>query len=112
MTHRPTVEPIKDYKYLIWKEDIDDEFVVLHFVRRNSRTWKNVPKKYKNRKWYFRDAISSTVSPSKDIKDMIRTIFNRDSYDIGINDVIVRKDMLDMLYEFIDNYFTRIQLSL
>lgn len=108
MTHRQTAEPNQDYKYLIWKEDTDDdEFVMLHFVRRNSRTWRKLPNKYKNRKWYFKDSIPSTMTPNKDIKDMIRTIFNRDSYDIGSNDVIVRKAMLDMLYEFIDKYFTR-----
>ena len=100
-----------DYKYLIWKEDIDDKYVKLHLVRRHKSTFRVVKEHYENEdeRWYYKSNLPNAMSPNKDIKNIIRKLLKGDDYKISGFDAIIKKELLDELHEAIADYFSKIQ---
>ena len=103
-----------EYRYMIWKEDLpqDQNMIKLHLVRRNKNAWREVNKirKNKNMCWYFKDNLPIAMTPNKDIKKIIQKMFKGDDYIINGFDIIIKKELLNELYEAINNYFDKMQL--
>lgn len=97
-----------DYCYLIWKEEIDDpEFVVLHFVKRNRKTFGDAMSHYLNNdeRWFYRDNLPISMTINEKIKELIPTVIPEDSYDLKGSTVVIDKEYLDPLYETINEWF-------
>lgn len=100
-----------DYKFLIWKEPIQDhnEIVKLHLVRRHKNNFRQLNKHFKNpnENWYYKDKVS--ISPNKDIKKIVINNFKGKDYKINDFNIIIKIELLDELYVLIDEYFSNIQ---
>ena len=107
------------YKYLIWKEELDDEStisgikgpkVALHLIRRNKDSFRGVSEVYKNaKKWFFRDNLPISMTPNEDIKTIIKNNCTAKEAKILPFKIIVVKNKLDNLFNEINNYFDTFQ---
>ena len=102
-----------DYKYLIWKEDIPDDFenVKLHLVRRHKDYFYKVREHFNNpeQRWFYRDELPISMSINNDIKNIVRENFDEIEAQIIGNTIIINREILDDLHEMIENYFDEFQ---
>ena len=105
----------KNYKYMIWKEELPDEedkdMIKLHLVRRNRRVFsqvssiKNDPEKC----WFFRENLPIAMTPNEDVKNIVKQILPGSEYDIKACDILTYKEHLPKLHEAITKYFDEFQ---
>lgn len=112
--HKPRLVPDnheKDYFYLLWKEDLNDEECILHQVRRNKATFAKIKSHFnnENEKVLFRDKLPIAMTPSSDIKNIIRDSFRGNEYKMRKYDIVFKKANLPTLIESITNYFNNFQ---
>ena len=100
-----------DYFYLCWKQELDDEYVILHQVRRQTKTFNRVKSHYDNQNemFYYRTNLPISMSPANEIKQRIRKIFAGSDYKIRNYDIIIKKSCLDTLHDIITSYFESFQ---
>ena len=102
-----------DYKYLIWKEPHPQypKSVILHLVRRNNSTFKQVQEHFENddERWFYRDNLPISMAVNKDIIDTIKSIVPAGEYSIKNCDVTVGLRYLPKLHEAISEYFNQFQ---
>ena len=115
-TQRPRMVPKNhehDYKYLIWKEPHPQypKSVILHLVRRNNSTFKQIQEHFENddERWFYMDNLPISMSVNKDIIDIIKTIVPAGEYSIKNCDVTVGNRYLSKLNEAINTYFNQFQ---
>ena len=99
-----------DYRYLIYKEDINKEgFTRLHLVRRSKATWRKVINHYNNEseRFYFKDNLPISMTPNLNIKNIIKSSFGTDDYKVcnSGNAVDIKVEHLTKLYDLIEQYF-------
>jgi len=98
----------KQYKYMIWKEETDDnDLIKLHLVRRNKRVFSQVSK-IKNdpeKCWFYRENLPIAMTPNEDVKDLIRKTLPGSEYYINACTITVFKEHLDLLHQIISEYF-------
>ena len=102
-----------DYKYLIWKEVTPDSdtFVILHLVRRHKSNFRVVNNHFNNpdERWFYRDNLPISMSPNRDIKNIVKNNFAAKDVRVNGFDIIINKNCLDELKELIENYFNTYQ---
>ena len=115
-TQRPRMVPKNhehDYKYLIWKEPHPQypKSVILHLVRRNNSTFKQVQDHFENddERWFYMDNLPISMSVNKDIIDIIKSIVPAGEYSIKNCDATVGNRYLPKLHEAISEYFDQFQ---
>ncbi|KAK8863589.1 hypothetical protein M9Y10_011276 [Tritrichomonas musculus] len=113
---QPRLVPKKkenSYKYLIWKEDQPDDpdMILLHLVKRNCRSFRQVSKHFNNKdeRWFYRDNLPIAMTPNEDIKDLVRRTLPGSEYDIDGSTILTYKEHLPILYESITKYFNEFQ---
>ena len=112
---KPRMVPKKkehNYKYLIWKEEVDDpEMIMLHLVRRKNRTFSQVIQHYNNEdeRWFYRERLPIAMTPNEDIKQIIKLNLPAKDYDIDQCTVLTYKEHLNLLHEKITEYFDNFQ---
>ena len=99
-----------DYRYLIYKEDINKEgFTRLHLVRRSKATWRKVINHYNNEseRFYFKDNLPISMTPNLNIKNIIKSSFGTDDYKVcnSGNAVDIKVEHLPKLHDLIEQYF-------
>ena len=104
-----------DYRYLIYKEDINKEgFTRLHLVRRSKSTWRKVVSYYNNEdvRFYFKDDLPISMTPNINIKNIIKSSFGTDDYKIvnSGNCVDIKVEHLPKLHDLIVQYFNNMTL--
>ena len=107
----------KCYKYMIWIDDVpaDDEndnkdMVMLHLVRRNNRTFREVSKlKNSDKCWFYAENLPIAMTPNEDVKRIIKNNLKGSEYDIKSTTVLTYKEHLKLLHEKISNYFKDFQ---
>ncbi len=100
-----------DYRYLIYKEDIQKEsFIRLHLVRRSKFTWRKIIDHYNNEdeRFYFKDNLPISMTPNLNIKNIIKASFGTDDYKVSNsgNCVDIKIEHLNKLHTLIDEYFS------
>lgn len=106
-----------NYRYMIWIEDVppDDEntnedMVMLHLVKRNKRTFREVSKiKNSDKCWFYIDDLPIAMTPNEDVKRIIRKNLKGSEYDIKQSTVLTYKEHLELLHEKISEYFNQFQ---
>ena len=104
---------VRSYKYMIWIEDVepDDEndnkdMVLLHLVRRNNKTFREVSKiKKSNKCWFYAENIPLAMTPNEEVKRIIKNNLKGSEYDIKATTVLTYKEHLDLLHEKIKEFF-------
>ena len=107
----------KNYKYMIWLEDVepDDEndnkdMVLLHLVRRNNRTFREVSKiKNSDKCWFYAEKLPIAMTPNEEVKRIIKDNLKGSEYDIKATTVLTYKEHLKLLHEKITEYFSKFQ---
>jgi len=105
----------KDYKYMIWKEELQDpedkDMIILHLVRRNKRVFSAVQKiaNDPNKCWFYRENLPIAMTPNEDVKDIIRKTLPDSEFDMKAFDVMTYKKHLPLLLEKITEYFDHFQ---
>ena len=99
-----------DYRYLIYKEDINKEgFTRLHLCRRHKSTWRKVVNHYnnENERFYFKDDLPISMTPNLNIKNIIKASFGTDDYKVSNsgNCVDIKIEHLNKLHTLIEEYF-------
>ena len=99
-----------DYRYLIYKEDINKEgFIRLHLCRRHKSTWRKVVNHYnnENERFYFKDDLPISMTPNLNIKNIIKASFGTDDYKVSNsgNCVDIKIEHLPKLHTLIEEYF-------
>ena len=98
------------YKYLIYKEPIDDEYTLLHLVRRNKKTFRAVSRHNNDDERYiFKDNLPIAMTPNEDIKEIVKNNFTKREYVINGCNITIKNDKLDRLRELIEEYFNSFQ---
>ena len=101
-----------DYRYLIFKEDINKEGIIrLHLVRRHKSTWRKVVNHdNETERFYFKDDLPISMTPNLNIKKIIKSSFGTDDYKIvnSGNCVDIRIEHLPKLQDLIEQYFKNI----
>ena len=103
----------QSYKYMIWIEDVepDDEndnkdMVLLHLVRRNNKTFREVSKiKNSNKCWFYAEKLPIAMTPNEEVKRIIKNNLKGCEYDIKATTVLTYKEHLDLLHEKIEEFF-------
>ena len=99
-----------NYRYLIYKETIDDAFTLLHLVRRNKKTFRAVSRHNNDEeRFIFKDNLPIAMSPNEDIKEIVKNNFPRNDYGINGCSITIRTDRLERLHELIEEYFDEFQ---
>ena len=102
------------YRYMIWREELpkNKNFVVLHLVRRNKHSWRQVSKIYKDEKkrWIYVDDLPIAMTPNEDIKRMARAMFKGDDVRVCSTDIIINVKCLDEFHKAIEDYFKNMHL--
>ena len=101
-----------DYRYLIYKEDINKEgFIRLHLCRRHKSTWRKVVNHYnnENERFYFKDDLPISMTPNLNIKNIIKASFGTDDYKVSNsgNCVDIKIEHLNKLHTLIEEYFNK-----
>ena len=83
------------YRYMIWLEDLpkDKDSVVLHLVRRNKHSWRQVSRIYQDQKkrWIFIDDLPIAMTPNEDIKRMAKAMFKGDDVRVCGTEININK---------------------
>ena len=102
------------YRYMIWREELpkNKNFVVLHLVRRNKHSWRQVSKIYQDEKkrWIYVDDLPIAMTPNEDIKRMARAMFKGDDVRVCSTDIIINVKCLDEFHKAIEDYFKNMHL--
>ncbi len=102
-----------DYKYLIWKEVLPESntFVILHLVRRHKSNFRVVNNHFNNlnERWFYRDNLPISMSPNRDIKNIIKNNFAAKDVRVNGFDIIINKNYLEELHSLIEKYFETYQ---
>ena len=102
------------YRYMIWLEELpkNRNFVVLHLVRRNKHSWRQVSKIYQDEKkrWIYVDDLPIAMTPNEDIKRLARALFKGDDVRVGSTDIIINKSCLEEFHKAIEEYFKNMHL--
>ena len=110
---KPRMVPInkeRNYKYLIYKEPFNDEYTILHLVRRNRKTFRAVSRHNNDDERYiFKDNLPIAMTPNEDIKEIVKNNFIRREYVINGCNITIKNDKLDRLRELIEEYFNSFQ---
>ncbi|KAK8877870.1 hypothetical protein M9Y10_004633 [Tritrichomonas musculus] len=87
------------YKYLIWKEAIDDEYTILHLVRRNKKTFRAVSK-FNNdeQRYYYKSNLPIAMTPNEDIKRIVKNNFRGNDYNINGCNITIKTERLEQLH--------------
>ncbi|KAK8841321.1 hypothetical protein M9Y10_027524 [Tritrichomonas musculus] len=98
------------YKYLIWKEAIDDEYTILHLVRRNKKTFRAVSK-FNNdeQRYYYKSNLPIAMTPNEDIKRIVKNNFRGNDYNINGCNITIKTEKLEQLHQLIEEYFNKFQ---
>ena len=107
----------RNYRYMIWIDDVppDDEntnedMVILHLVKRNKRTFREVSKiKNSDKCWFYIENLPIAMTPNEDVKRIIRKNLKGSEYDIRQSTVLTYKEHLELLHEKISEYFNQFQ---
>ena len=107
----------RNYKYMILFVDVepDDEsdnedMVMLHLVKRNKRTFREVNKiKNSDKCWFYAENLPIAMTPNEDVKRIIRKNLKGSEYDIKQSTVLTYKEHLELLHEKISEYFNKFQ---
>ena len=98
------------YRYMIWLEDLpkDKDSVVLHLVRRNKHSWRQVSRIYKDQKkrWIFIDDLPIAMTPNEDIKRMAKAMFKGDDVTVGGTRITIKRSCLNDFHTAVNKYFT------
>ena len=98
------------YKYLIYKETIDDTHTLLKLVRRNKNTFRAVSRHNNDdERFIFKDNLPIAMTPNDDIKEIVKNNFARNDYLINGCNITINNEHLERLHELIDNYFNEFQ---
>ena len=102
------------YRYMIWLEELpkNENFVILHLVRRNKHSWRQVSKIYKDEKkrWIYVDDLPIAMTPNEDIKRMARSMFKGEDVRVCSTDIIINKKCLDEFHKAVEDYFKNMHL--
>ena len=102
------------YRYMIWREELpkNKNFVILHLVRRNKHSWRQVSKIYQDEKkrWIYVDDLPIAMTPNEDIKRLARALFKGDDVRVGSTDIIINKSCLEEFHKAIEEYFKNMHL--
>lgn len=102
----------KSYKYMIWKESINDkpEYIRLNLVRRNAKSFYEVSKiRNTNACWFYKPNLPIAMTPNEDIKNIIKKNFNGEEAVIKGCKIDIKIELLDKLKGLITNYFESYQ---
>ena len=105
----------KNYKYMIWKEELPDDedkdMIKLHLVRRNRRVFSQVSniRNDPDKCWFFRENLPIAMTPNEDVKNIVKQILPGSEYDIKACDILTYKEHLPKLHEAITKYFDEFQ---
>ena len=98
------------YRYMIWLEDLpkDKDSVVLHLVRRNKHSWRQVSRIYQDKKkrWIFIDDLPIAMTPNEDIKRMAKAMFKGDDVTVGGTRITIKRSCLNDFHTAVNKYFT------
>ena len=98
------------YKYLIYKETIDDEHTLLHLVRRNRKTFRAVSRHNNDdERFIFKDNLPIAMTPNEAIKDIVKNNFPKREYVINGCNITIKNERLEQLRELIEEYFNTFQ---
>ncbi|EAX99167.1 hypothetical protein TVAG_400290 [Trichomonas vaginalis G3] len=100
----------KSYKYMIYTEELENEedkdMVMLHFVRRNNKSFYDLAKIYKSdRNWFYRENLPISMTPNEQIKEIVKNTLPQTHYDIKGCTILTFKEDLPLLKEKITEYF-------
>lgn len=99
-----------NYRYLIYKETIDDEHTLLHLVRRNKKTFRAVSRHNNDdERFIFKDNLPIAMTPNEDIKEIVKNNFPRNAYGINMCSIRILSRHLDRLHTLIEEYFNQFQ---
>ena len=103
----------KRYRYLIWQEELpnDPDMILLHLVRRNTNSFRQVTKHLNNEheRWFFRDNLPIAMTLNEDVKDLVRQTLPGSEYDIDGSTILTYKEHLPRLHDVIAHYFDEFQ---
>lgn len=104
----------KNYKYLIYTEEVDDkDMIELHLVRRNNRTFSQIAHKFGvDQRFFFRENLPIAMTPNEDIKEIIKNLLPKSEYSIYQSTILTYKEHLPKIHELIEEYFNTFQHSL
>ena len=84
---------------MIWLEELpkNKNFVILHLVRRNKHSWRQVSKIYQDKKkrWVFVVNLPIAMTLNEDIKRMAKAMFKGDDVRVCGTEIIINKSCLD-----------------
>ena len=100
-----------NYKYMIWKEDIDkNDYIRLHLVRRNTKSMYELTKiKKSDACWLYKSDLPIVMTPNEDIKNIIKKNFNGEEAIVKGCNIDIKTELLDKLKGLIMNYFDTYQ---
>lgn len=103
----------KSYKYMIWKEEENDNIITLHLVRRNNRSFSALSSIRDNpsKCWFLREDLPVAMTPNEDVKRIVRNILPGNEYRIGSCKIKLNKKYLSILHKEITKYFNEFQIS-
>ena len=95
---------------MIWKQENEDK-VLLHCVRRNNATFREVNKirKDADKCWFFRENLSPSMPIQRDIKRIVRENFTSKECEMSGNSIVTFQQHLEKLHELITKYFDEYQ---
>jgi len=102
----------KHYKYLIWREELDDDSSILHLIRRNKRTFSGLDKNVRDdkSKWFiYRENLPISMSVNDCVKDLIRKALPGSDYHIGFCTIEILNVHLNRIKEMIEDYLDTYQ---
>ena len=98
------------YRYMIWLEELpkNKNFVILHLVRRNKHSWRQVSKIYQDEKkrWAYVDDLPIAMTPNEDIKRMAKAMFKGDDVTVGGTRITIKRSCLNDFHTAVNKYFT------
>ena len=110
---QPRLVPVNkshSYKYLIYKEPINNEDTILHLVRRNKKTFRAVSRHNNDEeRFIFKENLPIAMTPNEDIKELVKNNFLRREYIINGCTITIKNDNLDRLHELVEEYFENFQ---
>ena len=101
---------VNNYKFMIWKQENEDK-VLLHCVRRNNATFREVNKIRKDvdKCWFYRENLSPSMPIQRDIKRIVRENFTSKECEMSGNSIVTFQQHLEKLHELITKYFDEYQ---
>ena len=110
---QPRLVPINkehNYKYLIWKEQNTNNTTILHLVRRNNKTFRQISNHNNDaERFFYKENLPIAMSPNEDVKDIVRNNFPKINYTINGSSIIIDNECLDRLRDLIETYFNEFQ---